>query len=156
VNGIWTGAALIVLGWLLGYFSELYKHHQAREDRRASRQREALIDLQESLHVVISHAVKGYIADRIATQRAGSLHLLRTLPSAEDSQREFEARGRCAMLRVRIEDEEIGRLVDDALATAVKFLTVDSVEKGSALIKELSERDTVFNQRVGVLLKRTY
>jgi hypothetical protein len=60
------------------------------------------------------------------------------------------------MLRVRIEDEEIGRLVDDALATAVKFLTVDSVEKGSALIKELSERDTVFNQRVGVLLKRTY
>jgi hypothetical protein len=153
-------AALIVLGWLLGLptalFTEWLRRRREQTDRRASRQYETLIALQESLLVVYRTAVTGYVADRRASREAGAGQWIHTLPSEENNQKELEARGRTGMLRVRVEDAQLGTLIDAVMETTGKFLTVDSEQNARALIQELLDRHNAVNQRIGALVTKTY
>jgi len=65
-------------------------------------------------------------------------------------------RGRIVMLRVRVEDAELGKLIDAVMGTVGKFLTVDSEPKANALIQELLDGHNAVNQRNGALLTKTY
>jgi hypothetical protein len=78
------------------------------------------------------------------------------LPSKENNQKELEARGRTGMLRVRVEDAQLGTLIDAVMETTGKFLTVDSEQNARALIQELLDRHNPVNQRIGALVTKTY
>jgi hypothetical protein len=160
MGGTLGAAALIVLGWLLGLptalFTEWLRRRREKSDRQASRQYETLIALQESLLIIYQTAVAGYLDDRGASRAAGTGEWIHTLPSSEDNQKEFQARGRIVMLRVRVEDAELGKLIDAVMQTAGKFLIVDSEQKAKALIQELLDRHNAVNQRIGALVTKTY
>lgn len=153
-------AALIVLGWLLGLptalFTEWLRRRREKSDRQSSRQYETLIALQESLLIVYRTTVAGYLEDRRVSREAGTGQWIHTLPSSEDNQKEFDARGRIVMLRVRVEDAELGSLIDAVMGTVGKFLIVDSEPKAKALIQELLDRHNAVNQRIGALVTKTY
>jgi hypothetical protein len=121
------------------------------EQRRSDFQRQSLLELQEAVMLLIRSGGRLHHADVMAFKNTGKWqgHLL---PEGVSDEAALAQRA-TATLMVRVEDEEVRRLVASLKSDTARLGQTADREEADHLMRSAAENHEVLNQRIGELLR---
>ena len=154
----WVPVATLVLGYVGSLATEWIRDRRMAEQKRRARredfERDALVELQQTLFDFIRSAGEAGHLDLMNFRKTGQWgHSL--LPTELD-ERFFKLGQRVGVLRERIFDKELRDLVDDVKKHAVAASLARSESQSDAELVAMGDTFEKANRRLGELLRALY